>query len=155
MSSIQDNLNADRGWTYRFESGVYILSIGDQQSLTRSIHDFMEVNDIQAGSVSGIGAVKQATLRFFIPESQQYEDRTFDEQMELAALNGDIALIEGKATAHLHATFGRQDYTALAGHLLDARIRGACELFVQPIPAKLEKKPDPSIGLNLYDFDNQ
>ena len=44
------------------------------------------------------------------------------------------------------------DFTALAGHLLSARINGAGEIFVTPFGADTPRRYDPVTGLNIYDF---
>src|SRR6266481_5083868 len=49
----------------------------------------------------------------------------------------------------------RKDYTALAGHLLDAKIRGAGEFFVYPINSKVFKVKNEDVGLYFYDFAHQ
>lgn len=76
----------------------------------------------------------------------------FDEQMEIAALTGNVSEMDGKIYLHLHVTLGRTDYTALAGHLLSARINGAGEIFITPFDAATPRRYDPETGLNIYDF---
>ena len=48
-----------------------------------------------------------------------------------------------------------QDYTALAGHLLDAKVRGAAEFFVYPLNSKVVKVRNEGVGLYFYDFGHQ
>jgi predicted DNA-binding protein with PD1-like motif len=75
--------------------------------------------------------------------------------MEISNLSGNISQAEGKLLLHLHITLGRKDYTALAGHLLDAKIRGAGEFFVYPINSKVFKVKNEDVGLYFYDFAHQ
>ena len=80
-------------------------------------------------------------------------DKTFDEQMEITNLTGNISQKDGKPYLHLHITASRSDYSCIGGHLLDARINGACELFVTSFPGTLVgRQPDPDTGINLYCF---
>lgn len=72
--------------------------------------------------------------------------------MEMSNLSGNISEAEGKPLLHLHATFGKSDYTALAGHLEDAKIRGAGEFFIYPLNTCVVKVKNENIGLNIYDF---
>ena len=52
---------------------------------------------------------------------------------------------------HIHITASRRDYSCVGGHLLRARINGACELVVQDFwEATLDRYFDPQTGLNLY-----
>lgn len=140
-------------WSARKVDQIYIVSIKNNCSIIEALTDFVENHKIQAGEVTGIGAVSEATLRFFSFETKQYVDKTFKEQMEVANISGNVSIIDRKPLLHLHITLGRQDYTALAGHLLDARINGAGEFIVYPLPTKVVKIKDEQIGINLYDFE--
>ena len=144
-------LNGNR-WTARSVDGAYIVSIEDRASILVALTDFITSQRIHAGQLTGIGATNQATLRFFDPASKQYVDKTFNEQMEISNLAGNISEADGKLLLHLHITLGRKDYTALAGHLLDANVRGAAEFFVYPINSRVVKVHDDDVGLYFYDF---
>lgn len=143
------------GWTARNAGQVYILSIENHSSIIEALTDFVIRNRIPAGEIHGIGAVSEATLRFFDPESKQYADKTFREQLEVTNLSGNISEADGKPLLHLHVTLGRKDYTSLAGHLLDARIRGAGEFFIYPLNSRLIKRKNAAVGLYFYDFDQE
>jgi len=84
------------------------------------------------------------------PHTKQYIDKTFQEQMEIACLIGNISKKEGKPYLHLHITLGRSDYSALAGHLLEATLSGAGEFVIEAFEGSLERYYNTSIGLNLY-----
>ncbi|WP_282636486.1 MULTISPECIES: PPC domain-containing DNA-binding protein [Bacteroidota] len=142
-----------KNWTARKVDSTYIVSIADKSSLLESLTDFVVTQKITAGQITGIGATNQATLRFFDPQTKKYVDKTFREQMEISNLSGNISEVEGKAMLHLHITLGRSDYTALAGHLLDAKIRGAGEFFVYPLNSNVVKVKNEEVGLNFYDFE--
>jgi predicted DNA-binding protein with PD1-like motif len=139
-------------WTARKFDDVYIVSVQDKASISEALTDFAVSQKIQGGEVTGIGAVNEATLRFFDPATKKYVDKVFNEQMEISNLSGNIAIEEGKTFLHLHITLGRRDYTTLAGHLLDARTRGAGEFFIRPVNAKMIKVKNNDIGLYFYDF---
>ena len=131
----------------------YVLSLDNHVSIVEALTDFCTKKCIQAGTVSGIGAIGSATFRFLDPATKQYVDKTFDEQMEIANLTGNLSLKDGKPYLHLHATAGRRDYTCVGGHLLDARVNGACELVVEHfVMNRFGRRFDPETGLNLYDF---
>ena len=99
-----------------------------------------------------IGAIDEMTLRFFNPTTKQYEDRKFEEQMEIANLTGNVSTLNGETYLHVHVTLGRADFTALAGHLLSARVHGAGEFIVEDLQGRLERSYSDEVGLNLYDF---
>ena len=136
------------------EDGLFVLSIANHCLIAEELKAFCLQEGILAGRVGGIGAISEATFRFLNPETKKYVDKVFQEQMEITNLTGNISELEGKPYLHLHLTCSRSDYSCIGGHLLEARINGACELFVEDLgrSAKVGRRPDPQTGLNIYDF---
>lgn len=133
------------------KEGTFVLSIDNHQLLVAALADFCTAKGILAGSINGIGAISEATFRFLDPATKKYVDKTFAEQMEITALIGNISEKDGAPYLHVHVTAGRRDYSCIGGHLLEARINGACELVVESWPgAVLGRYADPETGLNLY-----
>ncbi len=130
----------------------YVVSIDNHQDVMEALTAFCIETGIRAGEVSGIGAVCSATLRFLNPATKAYVDRTFEEQMEISSLVGNISEKDGKPYLHLHVNLGRSDYSVVGGHMLTCRINGACELFVTRYDCRLGRRFDEKTGLNLYDF---
>ena len=87
----------------------YALSLDNHVSVVEALTAFCKEKRIEAGTVSGIGAISSATFRFLDPATKQYVDKTFDEQMEITNLTGNISLKDNKPYLHLHATAGRRD----------------------------------------------
>lgn len=139
-------------YTYKQIGNKYVVSIQNRTEITKAITAFSEEHDIKAGAIYGLGAVDEATLRFFNPATKQYVDKTFSEQMEISNLTGNISQKDGKAYIHLHITLGRSDYTTLSGHLLTAVINGAGEFVIEKFDGEVDRYFDENIGLNLYKF---
>ena len=133
--------------------GRYILSIPNHSEITSELAAFCEEHGIQSGIVGGIAAIDEATFRFFDPATKDYVDKTFSEQMEVTCLTGNISVKEGKTYLHIHVTASRSDYSCIGGHLLTARISGACELFIEDYGLQgVGRRFEAKTGLNLYDF---
>ena len=131
----------------------YVLSIHNHQEIMEALAAFCEEKKIQAGQVTGIGAISDATFRFLDPATKKYVDKTFTEQMEITNLTGNLSSKDGKPYLHVHLTCSRRDYTCVGGHLLSARVNGACELLVEAFPlTALGRRFDPETGLNLYEL---
>ena len=131
----------------------YAVSLDNHVEIMEALAAFCKENEIYAGSVSGIGAISEATFRFLDPVTKKYVDKTFSEQMEITCLIGNISQKDGKPYLHVHVTAGRRDYTCVGGHLLSARVNGACELLVEDFfEASLGRRFDDETGLNLYEF---
>ncbi len=133
--------------------GVFVLSLDNHVGIIEALTAFCEEKDITAGSITGLGAVSEATFRYLDPATNKYVDKTFSEQMEITNLTGNISRKGGKPYLHLHITASRSDYTCIGGHLLNGRINGACELFVESFEgAVVGRRADAETGINLYEF---
>ena len=140
---------------YQFiqDADHYVLSVDNHQSLMTALTRFCEEQHILSGVIGGLGAINEATFRFLDPATKQYVDKTFSEQMEITNLTGNVSVKDGKPYLHVHITASRRDYTCVGGHLLDAKISGACELVVDAFPRlNPGRRADAETGLNLYQF---
>ena len=134
-------------------AGRYVLSLDNHVEVSEALAAFCREKDIRAGVVGGLGAICEATFRFLDPATKKYVDKTFAEQMEITNLTGNISLKDGQVYLHLHITASRRDYSCIGGHLLTARINGACELFVESFPeVEIGRRFVEETGLNLYKF---
>lgn len=139
-------------YTYKQYGNTYVVSIANHTDLAESIMTFCKDMNITAGSITGIGAINEATLRFYNPKTKQYVDKTFKEQMEVANLTGNVSVMNGATYTHLHCVLGRSDYSALAGHLLSAHLNGAGEIVITTFDSPMERYHDEETGLNMYKF---
>lgn len=114
------------------------------------LQDFVDRENVSAAQFSAIGAFSDAVLNYFDWQKKDYKKIPVDEQVEVAALNGDVALApDGSRTVHVHTVLGRSDGMALAGHLAEAHVRPTLEIVLTQSPAHLHKRHDPSSGLAL------
>ncbi|MBD5265653.1 MAG: DNA-binding protein [Duncaniella sp.] len=144
--------SSEKPYTYKKYGSTYVVSIANHTDLAESILTFCKDMKITAGSITGIGAINEATLRFYNPKTKQYVDKTFKEQMEVANLTGNVSMMNGETYTHLHCVLGRSDYTAIAGHLLTATLNGACEIVITTFDSPIERYYDEETGLNMYRF---
>ncbi|MDT3366308.1 MAG: DNA-binding protein [Bacteroidota bacterium] len=140
-------------YTYKeVGGGRYVLSLDNHVEISAALKAFCEEKGIYAGTVYGLGAVNKAIFRYLNPETMKYVDKTFEEQMEITNLTGNISSKDGQVYLHLHITASRSDYSCIGGHLLTAWISGACELIVEAFDATIGRRLDPDLGINLYDL---
>ena len=139
-------------YKFRQAGDTFVVSIDNHQEIVHAIAAFCEEQGIRAGEVCGLGAVSEATLRFLDPGTKKYVDKAFREQMECSSLVGNISRKDGQVYLHLHANFGRSDYSVVGGHLLSAILNGACEIVVRRFDLEPGRRFDEETGLNLYDF---
>ena len=130
---------------------LLVFDRGDEvvELLTRFARD----SGVTSASFRAIGAFSDATLGYFDWSTKHYHRIPVDEQVEVTALIGDIALDGDEPKVHAHAVLGRRSGSALAGHLLCAHVRPTLELVLEDSPAVLRKRHDPESGLALIDVD--
>lgn len=140
-------------YSYKTIGNKHILSLDNHCEIVEAIKTFCKDKGIMSGSISGIGAINEMTLRFFNPTTKQYEDKSFCEQMEIANITGNISVMQEEPYLHIHITTGRSDSSSLAGHLLSAKLNGAGEFIIEDFKSSsIGRAFNPSIGLNCYNF---
>jgi uncharacterized protein len=127
---------------------LLVLQAGDEA--VARLKPFAHDARLSAAQLTGIGAFRRAVLGYFDWEQKEYLRNPIEEQVEVASLNGDIALGPGGEPAlHVHAVLGRRSGEAVAGHLLEALVRPTLEIVLTESPAHLRKRHDPESGLAL------
>jgi predicted DNA-binding protein with PD1-like motif len=113
---------------------------------------FAQEQQITGAQITGIGALASVTVGYFEWERKDYKRITFDEQVEVLTLAGNIGLEGDQPRLHAHIVLGRSDGAACGGHLMAARVRPTLELVVLETPRQLQRLIDPETGLALIDL---
>jgi len=125
-----------------------ILETGDE--VMTCLQRFAKDERVFAAQVTAIGALSNATLKYFDWGGKKYLSLSVPEQVEVASLIGDIAEDpSGEPTVHIHVVLGKRDGAAMAGHLSEAHVRPTLEVIITESPAHLKKIKDPQSGLAL------
>jgi uncharacterized protein len=135
-------LNADPPVTY-----AVVLDTGDE--VAAELARFVRQNEVEAASVTAIGAFHDALLGYFDWQTKQYKQIAVDEQVEVLSLLGDVAVADEGPSLHLHAVLGKADGSTVGGHLLAAHVRPTLEVILIQPPSYLRKRRDPTTGLAL------
>jgi predicted DNA-binding protein with PD1-like motif len=127
-----------------------VFQTGDE--VMAGLQRFANEHDQTASHFTGIGAFSHVTLGYFDWQKKDYERITVDEQVEVLALVGDIALEDGKPKVHAHVVLGNREGMARGGHLLEARVRPTLEVIVEDTPGHLRRRFDRASRLALIDI---
>jgi uncharacterized protein len=130
----------------------YALVFEPGDDVVSEITAFTRAERVRAGRLTGLGGFSKATLGYFDREKKVYEPIPIDEQVELLALLGSLALREGEPLLHAHAVVGRRDGSASGGHLLSATVWPTLELFIDAYPTTLNKHDRPELGIATIDI---
>lgn len=126
---------------------VAVFAKGDE--FMTGMQEVAQQYGLTSASFTGIGAFSRVTLGFFQRQTMDYKQIPIDEQTEVLALVGNIALSDGKPKIHPHVVLGKADGSAWGGHILEARIWPTLEVVITEAPATLQRRTDSETGLAL------
>lgn len=131
-------LNADPPVTY-----AVVLETGDEAM--QLLGEFVRTQEVDAASITGIGAFSRAVLGYFDWQAKKYRRIPVEEQVEVVSLIGDVAVADGVPTLHVHAVLGKADGSVVGGHLLEGHVRPTLEVILIQQPSYLRKRKDPGV----------
>jgi predicted DNA-binding protein with PD1-like motif len=129
------------------ETFAVVFDKGDE--VLENLLAFAKEHRISAAEFTGLGALSDVVLGYFDWQKKDYRRIPIDEQVEVLALTGNIALKDGEPKLHPHIVVGKSDGTAHGGHLLEGHVRPTLEVIVTESPAHLQRRSDPETGLAL------
>jgi predicted DNA-binding protein with PD1-like motif len=130
---------------------VLVFARGDEAM--QGLREFAREHGLSAARFSGIGAFSRVVLGYFDWQKKDYQPIRVDEQVEVLALVGDVALDDGDSAVHAHAVVAGADGSARGGHLLEGHVRPTLEIVLTESPAHLRKRYDAESGLALIALD--
>ncbi len=101
------------------------------------------------GSFTAIGACGKVILSFYDLEAKQYLDKTFNDDMEICAMIGNTAKIDGDIIVHTHGCFAGRDYCVYGGHIKELIVSATCEVTFFPFSDSVERAFNEVTGLKL------
>lgn len=134
---------------YRNFGNSYVLSIEPGEEVLDSLNKFCLESGVMLGAISGIGACNKAEIGLFELSTQKYHTRILTGDHEITNLSGNISSFNGQLYLHVHITLADSNYNAWGSHLTSAVISGACEIVIQGIDGRVDRKFDDMLGLNL------
>ncbi|MFO7952926.1 MAG: DNA-binding protein [Bacillota bacterium] len=143
-------------WYQKGEKGrTYIGRIPFRGDLLENIQEFAAREKISCARVEAIGAVEKAVISYYNQDKRVYEDRHFDEHLEIMGCLGNLSLRDGKPAAHLHITLGDSEGSLKGGHLQKGTVVFAGEFVIEEIVGpELHREYDPDTGLPLWKKDS-
>jgi uncharacterized protein len=106
---------------------------------------------LQSAHFTAIGGFHDARLAWFDEQKKMFRVIPIDDQVEVASLIGDIALLNGQPSVHMHCVVAYPDGQTRGGHILGAHVSPLLEVFVTAEPTPLIKKHNPETGLSLME----
>lgn len=131
----------------------YIIRLEKGEEVMETLTKFCETEKIKSGSISGIGATSDATLKSFDVKTKKYLEKKFSgENYEILSLNGNITSLNDKPFLHMHAVLSDPNYIAFGGHLGSATISTTGEIIINTFNDAISRKLDNEFQLNFINI---
>jgi len=127
----------------------YVLRLESRDDIVKSLRQFATTKRLGASLLEGIGSLSKVKLGHYDFKTKQYRYETFEDDLEILNLSGNIATMDRKPLPHVHATLGRRDFSVIGGHLDEGSSANMVEIGLWKLPGKLVKAKDAEIGLNV------
>ncbi len=131
------------------QDNTYILTVDRDEEFISTLTTFCEENSIKAGWLTALGACGELTLAWYNLETKEYEDHEYGEDLEIASLLGNIAIVDDKSFIHAHGIFGRRDMSTIGGHIKNMKISATCEVKLDVYDDEILREYDDVTGLKL------
>jgi len=133
------------------DAKTYLLVFRTGQEIMKGLLAFAREHRLVAGQVTGIGALSDAAVGCFDPETKTYLKIREEGQHELLSLNGNLALHNGGPFYHVHIALGLRDGRTRGGHLFAATVRPTAELVLTTYGKPIHRRVDATWQLPLID----
>jgi hypothetical protein len=126
----------------------YVLRLDPGEEIVASLREFAKTERVRAGLISGLGAVGETDLGFFVRATGRYVTRTFAGDHEIGVLTGNFSELDGEPFPHCHMVIAGDDFAAHTGHLFRGVVTVTCEVQVITDPDVLLRVRRPDLGFN-------
>ncbi|WP_461817062.1 PPC domain-containing DNA-binding protein [Faecalimonas sp.] len=139
---------------YRRMKNTIIARIDKGEEILEKVKELALTENIKLASVQALGAIGDFTVGVLKTEEKQYKSNHFQGDFEIVSLTGTINTMDDEFYTHLHLSAGNEQGEVFGGHLNRAIVSATCEMIVQVIDGRVDRKFDEDTGLNLFDFLN-
>jgi len=127
----------------------YVMRLESRDDILQSLRQFATAKRLSAGLLEGIGSLSKVNLGHYDFKTRKYSYETFEDDLEILNLSGNIASMNRQPLPHVHVTLGRRDFSVIGGHLDEGSSANMVEIGILKLPGKLAKAKDDEIGLNV------
>lgn len=134
------------------ENNKYLIRLYKDEDLFVALEEFAQRENLKAGMLKGIGALKDVELGYYHLDEKTYDRKEFNDEYELLSLDGNLSSLNSKPFFHIHTVLGASDFSCIGGHLFSAKVAVTTELYFFPLDVTVEREMNDEIGLNLLNL---
>lgn len=126
----------------------YLLILKPGDEIIQSIVSFVAREKIDNAYFFGIGAAKYIELAYYTIQEKEYVSKVVEE-VEITSLSGNAFLFEDKPIVHAHINVSDKKFDSFGGHLNKGIISVTCEIILEKLNSKIERKFSEEFKLKL------
>jgi len=104
---------------------------------------------ISTGTLTVIGALRNATLYYYLQDEKKFKRLCFANPMEIVSGIGNIATLNNELIIHCHLVLANKNGTCYGGHLTEGSRVFAAEVQLRELSPPIGRQFDQTTGLNL------
>lgn len=135
----------------RFENTI-VARIDRGEEILEKIKEIALNENIKLANINALGATNDFTVGVFKTEEKKYYANEFKGDFEIVSLTGTINTMNDEFYTHIHMSAGNEKGEVFGGHLNRAVVSATCEMVINIIDGKIDRKFNEEIGLNLFQF---
>ena len=117
----------------------YALRLDPGEEIVATLREFASREGLRCGLISGLGAVGNVELGYFVRGSGAYLSRVLEGEFEILSLTGNLSELDGAPFPHCHIVVGGTDFSAQGGHLFRGTVTVTCEVQIVSDPGVLRR----------------
>jgi predicted DNA-binding protein with PD1-like motif len=130
---------------------AYVLKPPFGSDLLPELEGFVRAQGINLAWLSGVGAVSRATVRYYDQPKQTWIDLDFDRRLEVTGLWGNVSLLNGEPSVHVHCVLADEQGHCYGGHLGHNTLVFNLEILLTTLSGPpVMRKMDPQTGLTIW-----
>lgn len=126
---------------------AYVIRLDAGEKIVETVRGLCERDGIGGGFFNGLGAVGQAEIGHFDPETDEYGWTVLSGPYEIVSLYGNITTVDGKPFVHAHIALGDNTFAVRGGHLKEAVVSVTCEVTLTRFRDDIGRRKDEGTGL--------
>ena len=134
----------------RFENKI-VVRIDKGEEIIEKMLEVCKKENVLLANVNALGAVGEFEVGLFKTGEKKYYSTVHKGDFEIVSLTGSITTKDGELYHHIHMSADSEN-KVYGGHLNYAKVSATCEMFIDILNGKVERKFDEEIGLNLFKF---
>lgn len=138
---------------YRKFENTIIARIDKGEEILDKIKEISEKENIKLANINALGAINDFTVGVFNVDEKKYYANEFKGNFEIVSLTGTINTMNDEFYTHIHLSAGNDKGQVFGGHLNRAIISATCEMVINIMDGRVDRRFDQDIGLNLLNFD--